>query len=123
MRIGIYARILVQPTKCANITEKMHSERRNCFSVHTYLILRSKITKPPRKVRDPKIISADTSIFWDDIFHFSSRDHNYYVIFVTSRTRHVFGVFNAIDWPIKTSYFRYNFRRNGPISKMVAPIR
>ena len=32
-----------------------------------------------------------------------------------------FGRFNAIDWPIKTSYFRNNFRSNGPISKTFAP--
>ena len=56
-----------------------------------YRHLRSRITKPPSKVRNQKTISTDTSIF------------------ATSRTRHVFGVFNVIDLPIKIAYFRNLF--------------
>ena len=46
---------------------------------HSCIFLRSKITKSLCKVRDPKVISADTSIFLDDVSDLSLR-----VILITS---------------------------------------
>ena len=47
--------------------------------------------------------------------------HTYYVILPTSRTRHVFGVFDVFGWPLKTSCFPDNFRKGGPISIIFTP--
>ena len=84
--------------------------------------LRSKITKPAFKVRDPKIYQR---IYQFPEMTFPILVCGSYLLrqFCDVTNKACFGVFSAIDWPIKTPYFRNNFRRNRPISKMFTPKR
>ena len=75
--------------------------------------LRSKITKPSGKVRDPKLISADVSIFSEDI-----SDLSLWVILITSFfRRHEQDMFLAfltsLAGPIKLRIFPIILERMG----------